>query len=550
MLSPCCCHTCLLFSDSYTRSNSSDINSGAPVTYTIDSGSWSIDTNRLTTASTNAKILFPEFEPEPKHNRTFQITFRGDTGSVVRFYIGDHYYEVQVGANGYIGLYKSDGTCMFCKGVLSALTAATNLTASICYGPVNAVSSNSTYIGAAITGIGFGSTYGCEIPCTGTSFGIGTGGTVSNVFFDTLNFYQNSHLKTGTGSCLAVASTCTPQIVPSDNSGTTLAPHYEQISGTWERSGGGFDRLKCTAAGKLEFIGGLNQIHYFFQRIDVQFDTYSQMTIGGDPFEFWVDDGDTGISATLTGLDALSADFDVEVWVAGSLQTTVVSHLSAFGEEALLFKINCGSDRIFFQFSDNNLVYDYVKPVGHVPTIVDACAGSADRWYHFVLYSAIDDFNLASFVNGNSDHWWTGTAGTVCTGSHPANIDLTFDDIAGTCSGGGDVAADVNGSTYRATGITIASVSNAGHHYNTVIDSCGVPAYLYMTTRFVRTSPTGNDRMFVVGLRCGNAWARFEKDYTSVPACNVLAGDDIPLVDFYNADGFDFTAATCSADAV
>jgi hypothetical protein len=91
---PCCCGQagCAYATDSFTRSDNSDINVGSPVAYVVESGSWSIASNRLTTSDSNALLKIDIAQPE--HLPLFVVSIRLPTVAAGNSYV------IQLGSDG------------------------------------------------------------------------------------------------------------------------------------------------------------------------------------------------------------------------------------------------------------------------------------------------------------------------------------------------------------------------------------------------------------------------------------------------------------------
>lgn len=536
LANPCCCDTlCNLGQDFFNRADNADINVGAPWTYNIVSGTWSIASSRLAVASTNAKVLLPEIAGSTATNlRKITVIAKGDTGDAIRFYVGSYYYEVIVGVPGSVGIYNAATDALVMIRQHSIASQAT-LTVDFAQGPVFGDSSSGTYSGITYNR---SSNY-LSIPADAMAgpavFGLGTGAVAAAVTFDNLVVRDNDVLSTatdaGTGACVLNGVLCLD--VEDRWAGTSLSPDWEEVSGTWARLAA-TKILRCTAAGTARYIG-----LFAGQPIDARVTFTLQSS---QEASIWLDEGETGVEFTKDGL----GNTEAELFISGVSQGVILTVLNDTPGFRIDMAAYAGRLHLFLQHTaaggaDIIKSYEYTSTLAETFAI-DVSGGAGNR--DFVINDLRQPFSPGS--HNDCGRGAEGSA-TSCTGALPV-YDLTFDEVDGTCGDLSDGAANINGVTFR----TDANRRNRG-----TVNSCEKMPYI-ITAQWIGTVYDGNTfsvittgSVFVVHLQVGDAWARFEKVYTApLPACNSLSAADIPLVDHYNAGDFDMSAATCTADAV
>lgn len=535
MFNPCCCvKTCKVI-DSFNRVDSTDINNGAPLAYSIVSGTWSITSNRLVVSGTNAKLIFPSIGTENFRFRSCRIKLKGDSGSIIRLFSGDYYWEVEVGAPGFCRLYDSSATLIMTRPIRE-MPGASERQVSWHQGPV----SNLGYgVGIYAGTSGYGPLDFClPLAMSGVDFGIGTGGTAVNVSFEDLEIGENSNIRFGSLPCVGEPNTFCRNSVPENSTGTALSPEWEVDSGTWSRSS---NNINCTSAGKILFVGNAT---YPSLRESLVIASFGGST---PDFALWIDDGLTGVVIGGFGENAC------EVFVDGVSQATFTL---AFGTYSIALSLSSQNGEFYVyvgmtMFPPASATFKrsfaYAMPATVAPAIEDYMT-TGTRVFTEPVITVGPGKNMLNACTVSQ----TETECTPCSTPYVAH-DLVFSGISGTCPDLTGIAAAINGVAFR----TSATRDGGVHGY---VLSCGERLFYSISAQWrpinvtagidTACNSTNQDTMFVVTIRLNNAWARFQKTWTSFPNCNVLAGDSLMRTDYESADGFDMSAITCTADAV
>jgi len=515
LTNPCCCiTTCQLATDAFTRADSSDINDGAPITYDVVSGTWSIASNKLAVSSTNAKILFPSLGNSPLDARSFSITVSGSTGDVVIFYVGDYTIEITIGTTGTLYVKDSGAAVVFKCGYNTA--SATNHAFVLGQGPFVG---NNGFLSGRFNGIYLSGASGqiniaLDCPVGGTDFGIGTGGTAAGLTFDTLTISENTFLTNGTGGC--VGSSVFACDIRS-TSISALGPEWTVDSGTWAKTNSSSNQVTCSGApGKLLLATPTHHLDNF------------QITSSPSLNACWLDDQETGMRISASTVNSI----DIEFLVDGA----VVDTLSWVG----VFWSNVSMQLTSF----NGIVYAYVSGSGFGFTPKYSSAEWASPSFNISFETtATGTFSLGAFSSASGNGFYScndSSANAVisapCTGT--ATYDITFSGATGTSSG------DVNGTSF-----SLSSSSGGSNRVASAIDLGGERALSQCVIDWHAIDVNGTSVRLTVVIRFKNAWAMFIKDYASPPACNSLTSESLTLYDYYSTSDLNMSAATCVVDS-
>lgn len=526
MFPPCCCSTpeCLQYEDTFNRSNNSDINVGAPFTWAT-TGTTSIASNRLAVSS-NSSAIMTDAGAGTIGQRMMSVVGRGANNDRLRIYCGDHYVEIRVGGGGSIGIYESDGTLVSFRAIGTTFAANTDYTITVAYGPVqHSSSSEMAFNGISVVATGAVS---WSVPCdvSGNEFGIGAGATASVVSYNTFQLHQNSIIRTsGTSSCLSqTIDNCWP-IGP-----IGISQDWNTVAGSWLYATG---VMTAEVNGRTEFIGKIPYDDNVYLNVRLNETTIDGISNG---FEWvaWADySTTTGIRAVLA-----SGSWDIDIIVNGSTVDTISAAVIGSNILRVAAWIYKG---IFSYQIHNDTTTTLIQEDEHPFTASGAQCIPSLELVDIQLMSN-PDWN----VSGGSAHSPGPTVRCIrgplddspwCTGTVP-DYDVLIDDVDGDA---GDIV-NVNGVALRADTGSDGVKTTAGS-----VD-IGGSNRLYSTS--VSWHRDGSDRILSVWVQFNNAWALFEKTYSSAITCNSLSSEPIALVDYHNDAFFDMSAATCEIDSV
>lgn len=451
--------------------------------------------------------MFPSFGPEPLSDRFVSIAISATAGDEFKCFFGDYYaivrYKTVAGTHSVVEIYDSNDLLLGKRTLLISNTLLFGQ-GGVSHNITNRhpTTGGSSHPSHSLT-VGAGG-FCMPLPISGTEYGIEIITNTSGVTFDNLIISQNLITRTGdtpcTGHPCSLGAYSTGANIPL----TVLEPEWEIDSGTWSRNATS-GNIETSTGGKIVFTGGwggANQIYF----------SSGYGGVGGQIRSFWIDDQQTGMIINLGSAVPPVSPF-VEFYVEGVLVESVVDSITG-----TLDMWNT-HDRVHMRMNNIIRSYDYTPPSTLLPAIESSGTVSCGM---FMLLCR--GRNLLDRI--------VTYGGSLCTGD--GVYDITISGVTGDC------AADVN-ATYR----------TSNYHIGGLKESCGIKRTYRVTGDWIPYDSNGTSKVFSVAIQVGNAVAFFEATASSVSACGDFVDNlSMTLIGFTNADGIDFSAATCVADKV
>jgi hypothetical protein len=258
--------------------------------------------------------------------------------------------------------------------------------------------------------------------------------------------------------------------------------------------------------------------------------------------EFYLVEDDTGAALTYGHVtaDANSRSLDVDFIVDGTTQGTLsVTHSGTITPQVIMYQV---VDEVYFTViipGDATYRRSFARTGTDSQRVViktGTLPGSG-------TYRCSPDRLTTSHI---LDAFGPSTPVTAaCTGS-AATMGITFDDIAGECgTGGTDWLSEINNTTFS---VAFSSSTAQSLSANLTCGPTKAVVRVLLARRGVSDGSTTSYTLYV-SLQIRRAWVIFSEDYGSLPACTALDIASMALLRYHNADGIDFSAATCEVDS-
>lgn len=551
MFNPCCCTCIEIGRDVFNRADNSDITVNATLAYSDVSSGWSIASNELAVDSSLNELTLPILDAANLDRQVNRISVvdGGSSGSLIGTEASGYQFKYEPGTTYPRSFYDPDGNLVLARKT----------------GGIGSVQVWGFGIGS-VTGLTGGDENGRAFLCEGISLGhttvtssvtVGTFwipyslasdtpvvkllGRSPDVAFDGAFIHEDYQKRSDKGAVcvpLLISPATYDAVFTYGSSGSnldTLAGSVSYPSGTVMQIGSAGTRV--TDKGLLKYRGkGV--------RVSAGTALTNGLTTLRD-VEVWLDAGQVGVVITEDGGGGYNLDvydggisIDTQNFTPGTNDRWILVVAERDDGLFVALRTDNGATQTVHVFS----VYEIAKADAWPEVEFGHIAGSADRVELQMGEVAWlgDNYNgrFAGFIPAD----WTGNE--LCTGTAPLEYEVTLDQIAGDCAG------DLNGTTT----VVVAPVGSPFHvrrngaFYSSMMDSCAGRIIFRITTLWFWTEYESSPFRQMFHITYGRSWAIFEKRWSTRPTCNDFNDTALSLVDFHNAEGIEWDAATCVVD--